>query len=266
MLFADDSYVFCRANTREADSIMELLHLYEQASGQRVNFEKSSVFFSSNTEASVRDFLCGQLGIYEADDNITYLGLPNIMGRKKTTILGFLKDKLQKRIQGWEGRLLSRAGKEVLLKTVAQAIPNYAMSVFLLPVETSKELEGIMAKFWWRTGYSNTRNISWMSWGCMCRHKHAGRLGFRSLHDFNLSLLGKQGWQLLTNESSLIGKVFKARYYPNKTFLDASLGNNPSFVWRSVHEAHAIVRGVLEGRWEMVLRSQFYMILGYLAL
>ncbi|XP_030478020.1 uncharacterized mitochondrial protein AtMg00310-like [Cannabis sativa] len=164
------------------------------------------------------------------------------MGRNKTAILGFLKDKLQKRIQGWGGRLLSRAGKEVLLKTVAQAIPSYAMSVFLLLVETCKALEGIMAKFWWKTGSSTTRSISWMSWGRMCRHKHAGGLGFRSLHDFNLSLLGKQGWQLLTNESSLIGKVFKARYYPNRTFLDARLGNNPNFVWRSVHEAQSIVR------------------------
>ncbi|KAM6578186.1 hypothetical protein CsatB_030023 [Cannabis sativa] len=74
MLLADDSYFFCRANTREADSIMELLHLYEQASGQRVNFEKSFVFFSSNTEVIVRDSICGQLEIYEADDNTTYLG------------------------------------------------------------------------------------------------------------------------------------------------------------------------------------------------
>uniref|UniRef100_A0A803QBR0 Uncharacterized protein n=1 Tax=Cannabis sativa TaxID=3483 RepID=A0A803QBR0_CANSA len=99
------------------------------------------------------------------------------------------------------------------------------------PVETCKALEGIMAKLWWKTGSSTTRSITWMRWGRMCRHKHAGGLGFQSFHDFNLSLLGKQGWQLLTNESSLIGKVFKARYYPNGTFLDARLGNNPNFVW-----------------------------------
>uniref|UniRef100_A0A803QLB5 RNase H type-1 domain-containing protein n=1 Tax=Cannabis sativa TaxID=3483 RepID=A0A803QLB5_CANSA len=115
--------------------------LYGQASSQRVNFEKSSVLFSSNTEVVVRDSICGQLGIYEADDNTTYLGLPNIMGRKKTAILGFLKEKLQKCTQGWEGRLLSCARKEVLLKTVAYATPSYAMSVFLLLLETCKALE-----------------------------------------------------------------------------------------------------------------------------
>ncbi|XP_060974644.1 uncharacterized protein LOC133039726 [Cannabis sativa] len=66
------------------------------------------------------------------------------MGRNKNAILGFLKDKMQKRIQSWEGRLLSKAGKEVLIKTVAQSFPTYAMSVFLLPVETCNKLEDLI--------------------------------------------------------------------------------------------------------------------------
>lgn len=48
MLFADDSYLFCRADVGEADKVLELLHLYEKASGQKVNMNKSSVFFSTN--------------------------------------------------------------------------------------------------------------------------------------------------------------------------------------------------------------------------
>uniref|UniRef100_A0A803NJQ6 RNase H type-1 domain-containing protein n=1 Tax=Cannabis sativa TaxID=3483 RepID=A0A803NJQ6_CANSA len=47
----------------------------------------------------------------------------------------------------------------------------------------------------------------------------------------------KQGWQLLTNPSSLVAQVFQARYYPQCTFLDAELGFNPSYTWRSVFEA-----------------------------
>uniref|UniRef100_A0A803PDH6 Uncharacterized protein n=1 Tax=Cannabis sativa TaxID=3483 RepID=A0A803PDH6_CANSA len=51
----------------------------------------------------------------------------------------------------WEGRLLSKAGREVLLKTVAQALPSYAMSVFLLPLDTCSALESMMSKYWWNT-------------------------------------------------------------------------------------------------------------------
>lgn len=42
---------------------------------------------------------------------------------------------------------------------------------------------------------------------------------FRDLEAFNLALLGKQGWHLLTNPASLLYRVFKAKYYPRGDFL-----------------------------------------------
>ncbi|KAM6541169.1 hypothetical protein CsatB_005616 [Cannabis sativa] len=212
------------------------------ASGQKINFNKSSIFYSHNTSTYHRDTICQMLGIYEADENDTYLGLPYSVGRNKNAILGFLKDKIRKRIQGWEGRILSRAGNEVLLKAVAQSISSYAMSVFLLPFDTCKELERLMAKFWWQTDSIQKAGVSWMSWNRLSRHKHAGGLGFRSLRDFNLALLGKQCWRLLVNDRSLVSKVFKARYYANGSFFSAELGDNPSFIWRSIFEAKGLLQ------------------------
>lgn len=77
-----------------------------------------------------------------------YLGLPNILGWNKSSILGYLKNRMMEKIQGWDKKWLSKGGKEILLKTVLQALPNYAMSVFLLPVELYKDMEKIMCKFW----------------------------------------------------------------------------------------------------------------------
>lgn len=58
-----------------------------------------------------------------------------------------MKDK----IQSWDGKILNKGGKEILLKTVAQAIPNYAMSEFLLALEMCRDMENNLCKFWWRT-------------------------------------------------------------------------------------------------------------------
>lgn len=84
----------------------------------------------------------------EATEHSMYLGLPNIMGRNKNAILGFLKDKVRKRVVNWDGQIISKGGKEILLKTVIQALPTYAMSVFLLPLSMCKDIEQMMCRFW----------------------------------------------------------------------------------------------------------------------
>jgi hypothetical protein len=77
--------------------------------------------------------------------------------------------------------------------------------------------------------------------------KEFGGMGFRHLHGFNLAMLGKQGCNLLTNQDTIIARIFKARYFPDSDFLGARLGHNPSFIWRSIYTSRAIVRGGL--RW-----------------
>ncbi|XP_060972488.1 uncharacterized protein LOC115720321 [Cannabis sativa] len=178
----------------------------------------------------------------EALEGSLYLGLPNIIGRNKKAMLGFIKNKVIARINSWDGKFLSRAGKEILLKTVIQSLPTYAMSVFLLPLGTCKEIEKLMASFWWKTNSNKGRGIIWMSWDCLAIPKDEGGMGFRHLHDFNLAMLAKQDWRLLCNPNSLVAKVYKAKYFPHTDFLSAKLGNNPSFVWRSIWGAQDVVR------------------------
>ena len=47
--FADDSVLFCRAKEKECQTILDLLATYERGSGQKINREKTNIFFSSNT-------------------------------------------------------------------------------------------------------------------------------------------------------------------------------------------------------------------------
>ncbi|KAL8114965.1 hypothetical protein AgCh_021696 [Apium graveolens] len=215
MLFADDSYVYCKANKEEADKVRELLGSFERATGQQVNYGKSSIFFSSNVVSSDKMELCGQLQMQEANERSTYLGLPTMLGRNKSALMGYLKERIDSRIRSWEEGFISRSGKEVLIKNVAQALPSYAMSVFLLPQGITNDMERMLARYWWRSKPKQDTGINWMSWSRLSKHKSAGGMGFRDFYDFNLSMLAKQGWRFLTKPDSLVNDPYVSSESPS---------------------------------------------------
>ena len=67
-------------------------------------------------------------------------------------------------------------------------------------------------------------------------------MGFRDIQAFNLVMLAKQAWQLIHNTHSLFYRVYKARYFPNRSFMDVEIGNNPSYVWRSLLAAREVIK------------------------
>ena len=129
-MFADDSLLLLKANEPSANHLQYVLSLYEDCSGQTINMEKSSVMFSQNAKRAEKQALMSALDIGVEARNEKYLGLPVYMGRLKEKTFNYLKDQVWKRIQGWKQKLLSQAGKEILIKAVGQAIPSYAMSCF----------------------------------------------------------------------------------------------------------------------------------------
>ena len=78
-----------------------------------------------------------------------YLGLPSFIGQKKKESFDNTKQRVWKKLQGWEGKLLSQAGREVLIKVVAQVLPTYTMSCFKLLIRLCHEIEALIKKFFW---------------------------------------------------------------------------------------------------------------------
>ena len=140
LFFADDSYLFFKSSLVEVEVVRDILLRFEQVSGQAVNYGKSEVMFSSNIRTDKQNEIISMLGVEVTDGNSYYLGLPSVLGRSKWVIFGFLKDRLRKRLSSWQSKLLSRAGKSILIRTVAQALPTYNMSVFLIPPSVLEEL------------------------------------------------------------------------------------------------------------------------------
>ncbi|XP_057993055.1 uncharacterized protein LOC110651573 [Hevea brasiliensis] len=237
----DGSLLFFKATNAKASVVNSIISNYAMASGQLINFSKSLLCFSTNTSPAVHDSITNILHVIEHDNIGNYLGLPTVVGRNKKEVFQFVKDKVWHRLHSWSRHTLSRAGKEILLKTVLQALPNYVMNLFLLPKTLCKELQHTIMAFWWGKGINHERCIHWLGWDRLCYHKSLGGLGFKKLHQFNLAILSKMAWSLVVNPDSLATRLLKAKYYLDSSFFTAPLGSSPSYIWRSIHATQSLI-------------------------
>lgn len=111
MFFADDTYIFRKAKETEADHVLDVLKIFESSFGQKINASKTSIFFSRNTDQGVREVLCNMLNFREADAGTKYLGLPNMLGRKKSAALGYLKIVCVKEFKDGRKRICQKESK-----------------------------------------------------------------------------------------------------------------------------------------------------------
>ncbi|XP_028097038.1 uncharacterized protein LOC114296911 [Camellia sinensis] len=248
LLFADNSIIFCQASVANGISVWNLLNIYETASRQTINRDKSKVFFSPNTPVDRRSFILQSLGIALVAGGGKYLGLPSIIGRSKMEVFHFIQVRVLSRIARWKESFLSQAGREVLLNSVLMAMPNYAMSCFKLSVSLSKKINAAIARFWWGS-QGDERKVHWLSWPKLSACKKRGGLGFRDLEAMNLALLAKQGWRLVSGPPSLFQRVFKAKYFHNTSFWVAKDFASASWALKSILACHKVLeRG---WRWQV---------------
>lgn len=98
-----------------------------------------------------------------------------------------IKDRISKRLSSWMDKLVSWAGREVLVKVVSQAIPTYAMSIFKFPKDFCKSLQSIINRFWWGND-PRSRKIRWVRSSRLC-DKEDGGLAFCDFAAFSDALL-----------------------------------------------------------------------------
>lgn len=140
-------------------------------------------------------------------------------------MFSYIKKRARQRIQGRKGKLLSQAGKEILMKLVVAIIPSYAMSCFLIPKTIYKAIKSSQCKFWWGSG-ENEKKINWIARDKMQNSNKDGGLSFRDLHHFNLVLLAKHAWRIIQNLGNLWARLLKSLYFVRGSFLCIKCKNN----------------------------------------
>ena len=245
LLFADASLLFFHATNQRALLVKGVLNTFATATGQLINPSKCSILFSSQCRQDVIQEVKHTRYITLEVFEPKYLGLPVPEGRMHKGKFETLQERLRKVLVDWSEQYMSSGNKEILIKSVAQAIPAYVMSVFKLPASVCDDLTRMIRQYWW--GVENgKKKMAWMSWDKLRLPKPMGGMGFRDMRAFNQALLAKQAWRLLDRPDSLCARLLKAKYYPSGQLLDTVFPGSGSEVWKGIlHGLELVKKGVI---------------------
>jgi hypothetical protein len=241
--------LFFNANLDQAFKINEVLRNYEKGTGQLLSPAKCSLMLGQKCSDEDGKDVASVLNVQNTSFEDKYLGLPVPEGRMKDDKFQPTKEKLGKKCSDWCEKYMSGAAKEVLIKSVAQAISTYSMSVFKFSAGLCDELSQIIRNFWWGDE-DDKKKTHWTSWDKMTQPKSHGGMGFRDLRLFNQALLAKQAWRLIEKPQSLCARLLKAKYFPAGNLIDTAFIQNSSPCWQGIiHGLELLKKGVI---WRVV--------------
>jgi hypothetical protein len=91
LFFADDSILFFKARENVVEGVQSMLADYCDASSQRINYDKSSIFFSKKCSENTKERVKQKVNVHNEALTERYLGLPTDVGRSKNGAFKYLK-------------------------------------------------------------------------------------------------------------------------------------------------------------------------------
>ncbi|KAA3463577.1 LINE-1 reverse transcriptase isogeny [Gossypium australe] len=241
LFFADDLVIFCKAQIDQASSLERILSLFCGISGHKISARKSQIFFSKNTEADTRNQISQLFGFQEVQNLGMYLGVPLLHDRVTKNTLDFVVDKIRRKLNSWDARNLSFAGRITLAQSVLLSIPTYFMQTMKIPQGVCDEIERVARQFIWGSSEKNSK-MALVGWDTICQPKGRGGLGLRHLNDQNSSFLMKIGFSLVSKSDTLWVRILRAKHGWKGQLPETISKNKCSHLWRSLSKLWPSVR------------------------
>jgi hypothetical protein len=187
--YADDIIVCLENSVEKARNLKLLLYLYEHMSGLKINFDKIEVILiggDNNLAAEYSSIFNCQVGLF----SIKYLGMPISPSRLHVIDWTRLEEKLNKKLDIWQGSSLSIGGRSTLIKSSLSSTVIYHMPMFLLPKTSIERMEKIRRRLFWQWGKMK-RKYHLVKWDIIYKAKKKGVLGLKNLRKLNIRLLCK---------------------------------------------------------------------------
>jgi hypothetical protein len=216
-----------------------LLYCFEWMSGLKINYHKSEVVVfgvDEETKTNIANMLNCARGVLP----FKYLGFPISNRKLKAEAFSEVVAKMRKKLQPWKGKHLTSGGRLVLTNSSLSSMPTYMMSMYMLHEGVHSMMDTVMSRFFWR-GDPDKFKYHMMNWDNVCLPKEFGGLGITNTRFLNEALILKWAWRLQSMVGEdICGQLLKAKYFPNKSFIQSSAGRGSQF-WK----------GVVKVRWKL---------------
>jgi hypothetical protein len=171
---------------------------------------------------------------------IKYLGMPLHYYKLSREDLQLLIDKIIKRVAGWRGKLLTQAGRLILIKACIASIPIYILSFFKFPRWVVDLINSHMSNCFW-DDYEGHKKLYLANWHLVCMKKDFEGLGVLNLKDLNLCLLGNWIKRYIKDGGKICRKVIDSKCCRNDNILHSD-GRQASPFWKGVMLAAQAVK------------------------
>lgn len=165
----------------------------------------------------VKNDILQQILFEEGSLPIKYLGVPLISSGLLHRDCKILIERVKNRIGDWKNKSLSFAGRLQLVISVLSSMHVYMSSVFILPLSITNNLEKLLRDFLWCQGELK-RGMAKVAWDIVCLPRSEGGLGIKSLAKWNITLMSKHIWSIITNKESLWVRWIHSYRLANSSF------------------------------------------------
>lgn len=171
---------------------------------------------------------------------LSYLGLPVSDSLVRIKELRPVVDRVRHRVDPWQGRLMNKAGKSVLITSSLTSLPMFAMSLYMFPEGAHADMDKFQSRFFWQ-GEADKQKYHMVKWQDICMPKDKGGLGITSTRRMNLCLMTKWIWRIVRGDGGLWLDLIRAKYLRGQSFSCCADTRGSQF-WQAIQTLKPIFR------------------------